>query len=213
MLDCTVRAARSARESVARQRRTRSSIGARNPCWKDRVHPVLERRPLVHDVEPEAGAFPFASHLRPGQPDFGYQIAVGELGRHSRVDPVGLARRKRRRAFVRHASAIRTSQRASWTWSCTNREPVIDSKRPRMVSSQPVFGESAGLSVSSLAGLKVTSICSSERRTSTSARWRRALLSATVGGCWSAIERLRGHRRRDATTLLSAASRVTLIAR
>jgi hypothetical protein len=55
-----------------------------------RVDPVLERRAVADEVEPEAGPLALGPGLRVGQPDRGHEVATAELGQHPGIDLVGL---------------------------------------------------------------------------------------------------------------------------
>jgi len=54
------------------------------------VDPVLERRPVADEVEPEARPLPLGPNRRIGQPDGGHQVPAAELGEDPGIDLVGL---------------------------------------------------------------------------------------------------------------------------
>jgi len=59
------------------------------------VDPVLERAPVTHEVEPEAGPLALGADLRVGQPDGRHELPVGELGKDPGIDLVGLGPQRR----------------------------------------------------------------------------------------------------------------------
>ena len=77
-----------------------------------RVHPVLQRRAVLDQMQPPAGDLPLAPQLERGQPDRRHQIPERQLGQHPRVDLVGLARQRRQpldllRVGDQHLPAVR----------------------------------------------------------------------------------------------------------
>ena len=60
-----------------------------------RVHPVLQRRAVLDQMQPPPRDLPLAPQLERGQPDRRHQIPERQLGQHPRVDFVGLARQRR----------------------------------------------------------------------------------------------------------------------
>ena len=59
------------------------------------MHPVLQSRPVADQMQPQAGPLTLSAPSGRGQPDRRHQIAARQLGEHPRVDPVGLARKRR----------------------------------------------------------------------------------------------------------------------
>ena len=51
-----------------------------------RVHPVLQRRAVLDQVQPPTGDLPLAAQLERGQPDRRHQIPERQLGQHPRID-------------------------------------------------------------------------------------------------------------------------------
>ena len=60
-----------------------------------RVHPVLEDRAVLDQVQPPPRALTLLAELGRRQPDRRHQIPERQLRQHARVDPVGLARQRR----------------------------------------------------------------------------------------------------------------------
>jgi hypothetical protein len=59
-----------------------------------RVDPVLQRRPVANEAEPEAGPLALGPVRRVGQPDRRHELTPGELGENPGIDPVGLGRER-----------------------------------------------------------------------------------------------------------------------
>jgi hypothetical protein len=55
-----------------------------------RVDPVLQRGPVVDEVESEAGSLALRPDVRGRQPDLRHEVPAGELGQDPGVDLVGL---------------------------------------------------------------------------------------------------------------------------
>ena len=107
---------------------------------EDGVHPVFQRAAVLDQVQPEAGALPLGAHRRVGQPELGHEIGrASSASTQQSIRSVLQASGASPRALT--ASATRTSQPASSSWSCTKRAPVIDSitastARARRVAAQ-----------------------------------------------------------------------------
>jgi hypothetical protein len=59
-----------------------------------RMDPVLERRAMTHQVQPETRELTLTPNRWVGQPDRRHQIALGQHRQHACVDPIGLARQR-----------------------------------------------------------------------------------------------------------------------
>ena len=77
-----------------------------------RVHPVLQRRAMLDQMQPPARDLPLAPQLERRQPDRRHQVPERQLGQHPRVDLVRLARQRRQpldllRVRDQHLPAVR----------------------------------------------------------------------------------------------------------
>jgi hypothetical protein len=90
------------------------------------MHPVLERDPVAHQVQPEAGPFPLGPHRWGGQPDLGTK-ARRDSSASTRASIRSVLQASGASPLTFGASAISTCHPASSSWSCTNRAPFIDS--------------------------------------------------------------------------------------
>jgi len=59
------------------------------------VDAVLERRPVAHEMEPEAGPLALRAHPGVGQPDLGHELPPRKFGENPRVDLVRLGHQRR----------------------------------------------------------------------------------------------------------------------
>ena len=60
-----------------------------------RMHPVLQRRAVLDEMQAPPGDLPLAAQLQRGQPDHRHQVPERQLGQNAGVDLVGLARQRR----------------------------------------------------------------------------------------------------------------------
>jgi hypothetical protein len=59
-------------------------------CHERRVDPVLQRGPVVNEMEPEAGSLALGPDRRVRQPDLWHERKPRQLGQNPGVDPIGL---------------------------------------------------------------------------------------------------------------------------
>ena len=102
------------------------------------VHPVLQRRAVLDQMQPPAGDLPLAAQLDRGQPDRRHQVPERQLGQHPRVDLVRLARQRRQpldllRVGDQHLPAVRRRARRGRTGRRSSTPPhrAPARRRPR----------------------------------------------------------------------------------